>query len=320
VKPGVLMMDPHLKEVIWGSRRLQEAFGKVFPADRLLGESWEISCVSGGESRIRGRGRPLVEAFREDPEWFVGPERAREPFPLLVKLLATSDLLSLQVHPDDSQARKLGDPPPGKHEAWWILEAEPGARIFLGLREGVTTEALGQAILDGGSDRVIPLLREVRVAPGQVFDIRPGTLHAIGQGITLLEIQQPSDLTYRVFDWDRVGADGKPRPLHVDKALSVIDQDARPEPSPSHPMAGIDGDLLLHTPRFRLERWRVDGLLEVPVTELICLVCVDGEGSISSPPAAPYRLTKGASCVIPRGVNMARLEGRLDIAVCLPPV
>lgn len=321
MKPGVLLLDPYLKEVVWGTDRLQRDWRKAASPDVKLGESWEISCVPGGESGVRGLNANLRELYERDPAHFRGDEAPAGAFPLLVKLLATSDVLSVQVHPDDAQARELDGQRYGKHEAWLVLDCDPDARLYLGLAEGATKAQLGEALRDGRSEDVAGLLREVPVAPGMVFDITPGTIHAIGAGLVIAEIQQPSDITYRVFDWGRVGLDGQPRELHVDKAMAVTREDARPHPAPVvAPLAGMDGEILLRTGDFRIERWRVDGTLEVPVTELLTCVCVGGEGTVRSPQSAPQAMAKGDSCVIPRGVSMAGFEGRgLELVMALPP-
>lgn len=321
MRPGVVVTEPFLKETVWGSDRLQSEWGKVMAPEAKLGESWEVSCIDGGESGVAGGGPNLRQLYERDPAWFRGSESPGGAFPLLVKLIATSDVLSVQVHPDDRDAQRLEGTPRGKHEAWLILEADPGASLYLGLAEGATKAQFGDALRADDADAVGDLLREVAVEVGQVFDIEPGTVHAIGPGLVLLEIQQPSEITYRAFDWGRVGLDGKPRELHVDKALDVIKENARPVPVPRvGALSGMDGEILLRTRDFRMERWRVDGRVRVPVTELLTCVCVGGEGTVASPQDAPKGLLRGRSCVVPRGVSMATFEGRgLELVVALPP-
>jgi len=321
MKPGVLALEPYLKEVVWGSDRLQKGWRKGAPLDVKLGESWEVSCIPGGESGVVGMTANLRELYQRDPAYFRGDEAPAGEFPLLVKLIATSDVLSVQVHPDNAQAQRLDGRRRGKHEAWLVLDADPEARLFLGLKEGETKADFGEALRHGRAEDVAGLLRDVPVAPGMVFDIAPGTLHAIGAGLVLIEIQQPSDITYRAFDWGRSGLDGQPRTLHVDKAMAVTDEDARPEPVPvAAELQGMDGEVLLRTGDFRVERWRVDGSLEVPVTELMTCTCVAGDGVVRSPRNGPLAIAKGDSCVVPRGVSMVAFEGRgLELVMSLPP-
>jgi len=273
------------------------------------------------ESGVRGGAADLRQLYERDPAWFVGDEAPSGPFPLLVKLLATSQRLSVQVHPDDQQARRLEGTAGGKHEAWVILEAAPEACLYLGLAPGVNLAQLEAALRGGREDEISALLRRVPAREGDVFDIPPGTLHAIGPGLVLMEVQQPSDTTFRVFDWGRTGLDGHPRTLHLDHGLAVIAPDARPEPQPPvSSLSGMDGEILLQTRSFRIERWRVQGRLDVPVSELLTCVCVAGSGMVSSHLDAPQPVAKGSSCVVPRGVSMVSFDGRdLELLVALPP-
>ncbi|HMS18355.1 MAG TPA: class I mannose-6-phosphate isomerase [Planctomycetota bacterium] len=319
MKPTILAMEPFKKTVVWGSRAL-ESYGKG-PAEHL-GESWEISCVEGGLSKDAASGRPLRDFFLEDPEHFLGSESALRSFPWLIKLLATADWLSLQVHPSDQQALDLVGRPLGKRECWLILEATEGAEIFLGLREGAGKEDLRAALAAGTKEAVEAVLRRVTVRAGDLFDITPGTLHALGPGLVLLEVQQPVDLTYRVFDWQRVGLDGKPRELHVEQSLAVLDENSRPSAlAPLAPLAGIPGQRLLHNDKFRLERWFIHGHERIPVTELLGVVCLGGAGDAQVPPGPGIWLERGRSFVVPRGVSFLDLRGEsLDLAVALPPL
>lgn len=304
----VLILDPFALEVVWGGHTLQRDFGKDAAPDCRLGETWEVSCVPGRETRVRATGKSLRAHFEETPEQFA-PRGAA--FPLLVKLISTSALLSLQVHPDDAAAQRLEGEPNGKHEAWWVLAAEPDAHLFLGLAEGRGRDDLAAAVATGRSKAVAGVLRRVEVAPGDVFDVPPGTVHALGPGLTLIEVQQPSDLTYRLFDWERVGLDGKPRPVHVEKALPIVDPASRPARAPAGPaVRGGIGECLLDRAAFRFERWRIDGQASVPTDGFMALVCAGGSGTVQVPGHARHALSRGQSCVIPRGVSMVELSGR----------
>ncbi|MAG58549.1 MAG: hypothetical protein CMJ83_19850 [Planctomycetes bacterium] len=321
MKPGVLVTKPRLKEVVWGGDRLQTGWNKSAPERVKIGESWEISCVDGWESGVAGESATLQELYDRDPAWFRGEEAPRGRFPLLVKLIATRQLLSVQVHPNDEQARARGGTA-GKHEAWLVLEADADAYLYLGVREGVDADRFEAATLARDPDAVHRVMHRVVPRPGEVFDVPPGTMHALGPGLVLLEVQQPSDLTYRVYDWERPGLDGQLRPLHLPDALAVFDPTLGREACPvSHPLSGLDGEALLQTSKFRLERWRIDGREQLPVTELMTFVTLSGEGTVAGHGGHPQSLTKGASCVVPCGVSMVDFTGRdLDLAVCLPPV
>jgi mannose-6-phosphate isomerase len=221
---------PVFKERVWGGSLLSEALGKELPSpDAIIGESWELVDLPDDQSRVAAgplRGTSLHELVEAYPDELLGGVRLDgERFPLLVKYIDASQTLSVQVHPDAAAAAPLGGRP--KSEAWYILDAAPEAVLYLGLKPGTTREALRRA-LEGGED-VAGLVNMVPVRPGDLFPVPPGTVHAIGAGILLAEVQQPSDTTYRVYDWGRVGLDGQPRQLHVDQALSSIHFDARPD-------------------------------------------------------------------------------------------
>lgn len=224
-----LRFEPILKERVWGGRRLA-ALGKPLPpVGPPIGESWELSDLPEGQSRVADgalAGRTLGELVRERTDELLGPVSLDGgAFPLLVKTLDAAETLSVQVHPDAAVAARLGGRP--KSEAWVILDAQAGAVIYLGLRPGTTREALAAAIAAG---QVEELLRAVPVRAGDVVPVRPGTVHAISAGVLLAEVQQPSDTTYRLYDWGRLGLDGKPRALHIAESLEAIHLEAAPAP------------------------------------------------------------------------------------------
>ena len=201
----------------WGGSALRDVFHKEIPDD-VTGESLEVSVLPGLESRAED-GRTLTEILREGGAAVRGTQVGEE-FPLLLKFISARERLSVQVHPDDSYAREHEGGKLGKTEAWVILDCEPGAQLVYGIREGVTREALRAACEQGGQ-AVEDCLRFVDVKPGDVFYIPAGTVHAIGGGILILEIQQSSDVTYRFWDWGRVGKNGQPRSLHTRQAVDV---------------------------------------------------------------------------------------------------
>jgi mannose-6-phosphate isomerase len=209
----------------WGGTRLRELFNKDTP-DARTGESLEVSTVANLNS-LDSEGTPLSRLVERHGKALVGTD-VKGDFPLLLKLLDAREDLSVQVHPDDAYAqaneRKLG-----KSEAWIILSAVPDAHIVCGFREDVTMHELRQVNFEGPA--VESLLRRVPVAAGDVIYLAPGTVHAIGAGIVLYEIQQSSDLTYRFYDWDRRDQHGNKRKLHLEKAMAVVDPTLRPDKS-----------------------------------------------------------------------------------------
>ena len=219
-----LKFFPVYKDYIWGGRNL-ELLGRRLPAGKVA-ESWEVSGHPDGVSIIANgeyRGMTLPEFLRRFGSRAAGRACSQAyagDFPLLVKLIDAEQRLSVQVHPDDEYAALYERGQRGKNEMWYIISAAPGAQIVYGLRPGITREKLARAIEE---ERVEDCLRTIGVQAGDVIDIPPGTVHALGAGIVLAEIQQSSNLTYRIYDYGRRDARGNLRPLHIEQALKVID-------------------------------------------------------------------------------------------------
>ena len=218
-----LRFEPILRRLIWGGRRLGTVLHKRIGEGADYAESWELSDYHDQVSIVAEgplAGTSLRELTRERAEELLGPAMAAcDQFPLLVKFIDANQDLSVQVHPDDEKGRRLADDN-GKTETWVVLDAEPGSWIYAGLKAGVGPEAFRRAIASG---EVEPLLHRFEARPGDAILIEAGTVHAIGAGVMLAEIQQMSDATFRVFDWNRVGPDGKPRALHIEQAMESID-------------------------------------------------------------------------------------------------
>jgi mannose-6-phosphate isomerase len=221
-----LTFTPVLRDYMWGGRRLETLYGRALPPG-LTAESWEISGHPNGPTIAtagRWQGQPLPAIQDALGERLVGTRAAwalaRRKFPLLVKLLDAQQDLSVQVHPDDAYAQAHENGELGKSEMWYVLHTEPGTELVRGVCPGVDRQAFQDALRTGQIRRV--LCRQP-VHAGQVFDVPPGTIHALLAGAIVAEIQQNSDTTYRIYDWDRLGPDGRPRVLHIVKALDVID-------------------------------------------------------------------------------------------------
>ena len=223
--PDLLPMRPYLSEKVWGGRRLGELLGKDLPADRPVGESWEVSAYPERESTVRGgafAGRTTGSLLAEYGAGLIGEEpweRHGGAFPLLIKLIDANAELSIQVHPDDAYAERNGLNDTGKSEAWYVLD-HGACRACVGLKAGVGRGEFAAAIEAGRALDVVEF-RELR--PGDCLDVRPGTVHAGGKGMLIYEVQQPSDLTFRIYDYDRPGLDGHARELHVEESLEVTD-------------------------------------------------------------------------------------------------
>jgi len=219
-----LKFRPIFKQRIWGGQKLRE-FGKDIPAGKKIGESWELADLPDDKSVISNgelAGQTLGSVIEKYPKEITGDEKVWRPFPLLIKLLDAEDILSVQVHPDEQTCERLGKGEP-KTECWYIISAAPGAVIYKGLRKGVSKDKFAEAIKKGD---VAELLAKVAVEAGQCHFLPAGTAHSIGAGLLIAEIQTPSDTTYRVFDFNRVDDNGKPRELHIEEALESIHFDA----------------------------------------------------------------------------------------------
>ena len=271
---------PILKAKAWGGRRLASLFGRALPPGQPIGESWEVSDVGDDVSVVADgpwAGRTLRDVAARDAAALYGAKRLPpERFPLLVKLLDATAPLSVQVHPDDATAATLGADS-GKTEAWVVLHAEPDATLWRGVRPGTTRTAL-EARLAAGT--VAEVLHPIPAAPGDAVFVPPGTIHAIGAGLVLYEIQQAADVTFRLWDWGRAGSDGRPRPLQVPQALASVDfqqpcLDKR-IPAPFAPSQ----ELLVACDKFTLRRWR--GALAEDARRIgpHCVTVIAGRGAL----------------------------------------
>jgi mannose-6-phosphate isomerase len=251
------VLEPQLREMIWGGHALVQRFNKVGDPQATIGESWECydtSVVANGALR----GRTVAQLRETLGTALTGSADPGVLFPLLTKLIDARAALSVQVHPPDAYAQSHEHEPFGKTECWHILEADPGASIVLGWNRDTTRAEYLARVKDGSLDE---LLRHVPVKAGDTFYLPAGTMHAIGAGIVLFEVQQASDLTYRIFDYNRTGPDGKPRQLHVDKAADVLNYRASHAgrvTSLRYELDGLQRTTYVADARFTLERIALD--------------------------------------------------------------
>jgi mannose-6-phosphate isomerase len=317
-----LIVEPREVELIWGGHALVRRFGKSGNPNAPIGESWECwddNRVANGAYAGRTIGALRTELSAQ----LLGPLDPARIFPLLTKFIDAQRALSVQVHPGDAYAQRVEAQPNGKTECWYVLEAAPGATIVLGWTRDTSRGEYLERVKEGSLDE---LLRHIPVRPGDAFYLPAGTLHAIGAGIILYETQQASDLTYRIFDYNRLGPDGKPRPLHVDKAADVLDYrrcDAGPLQGLNYDLDGARRTALVADPRFVLELVEVDGAacgidlegLPLIVTALEQPLELEALGTIAA--LRPYQ-----TAVVPAGfeVVMVRgLEGRARMLTSAPP-
>jgi mannose-6-phosphate isomerase len=223
-----LRFRPYLRPMVWGGRRLGEALHKPLPTAEPYGESWEVSDHPSHSSLVADgplAGRTLRDLMEQDRATLLGPGASARTFPWLVKYLDANDWLSVQVHPDDDTVRRWWPGEDGKTEAWFILDAAPGSKVYAGLLPGVDEKRL-RAALDAGT--VADCLHQFTPRPGDCLFLKAGTVHAVGGGVLIAEVQQTSDATFRLFDWNRRDARGRSRELHVEQSIACIDWNARP--------------------------------------------------------------------------------------------
>jgi len=298
--PGVLRFEPLLKELVWGGRRLGTVLDKPLPTWAPYGESWELVDLPEDQSRVVGGeldGVTLGELRRGWPTELLGPAPLLDGrFPLLCKLIDAHQTLSVQVHPPSDAAARLGGGARPKTEAWYIVDRTPGAVLHIGLEDDVTPQLFQRALREGF---VADLLHQVPVHPGEFYFLPAGTLHAIGAGILLAEVQQASDTTYRVFDWHRTGLDGKPRQLHLEQALASIDYAAHGPTSTPTPPSGNPGLVCEH---FSMEevKLRPGDTTVVTGEGPVIVMVVARQGSIGVAAGEHYQLLDlGTTCLVP---------------------
>lgn len=305
-----LIFTPLLKVRVWGGERLKSRAPGA-PAEPV-GESWEIADHDADTTVVAAgphAGKSLHELLVEDKEGLCGAAvdpASPDRFPLMLKLIDPATDLSVQVHPNDAYAGEQVAGELGKTEAWYVLDAEPGGQIYRGLKEGVTREQFRSALDDGS---VTNLLQAVPVKAGDVAFLPSGMVHALGGGVRIAEIQQNSDTTYRVFDWNRVGLDGNPRELHVDHALAVTDFGAGGEslcvPTPL-PQEGCVREQFAFCEKFAFEKLSGFGAspvrLDTAGRSFHILTVTAGSATIT---AGGESVTRGAwdTCLVPAGAG-----------------
>jgi mannose-6-phosphate isomerase len=265
-----LIFEPIFQERIWGGRKLAELFGKNLPPGKRIGESWEIVDRPEAQSIVREgplSGRSLHDLWVNFGEKLFGKVSDLPRFPLLIKLLDAQEKLSLQVHPPQKIAESLGGE--AKTEFWYVAAAEPNAEIFVGLRKSMTGDQFEDALHSG---TIADCVHTIQMKSGAAMFLPSGRFHAIGAGNLLVEVQQNSDTTYRVFDWNRVDDQGRSRRLHIDQALQCIDfNDVAPGPvTPT-------GELLVRHELFEVQKWKLDSARDIaPLGQFAIVLCLTG--------------------------------------------
>ena len=308
-----MKLEAPCKDYIWGGTRLRDEYGKKSDADKVA-ESWELSCHKDGRSVIANgeyAGKTLEEYINAEGKGVLGKNCERfEYFPILIKLIDAKDNLSVQVHPDNDYALRV-EGEYGKTEMWYIVDCAPGAELLYGFKHEISREEFARRIQD---NTLLEVTNNVPVHKGDVFFIESGTLHAIGKGILIAEIQQNSNTTYRIYDYGRVGADGKPRQLHIDKACEVTK--LIPPTRPAKPMGqpekkdGYTVTLLATSEYFNVNKLDIASKAELCASKasFASLLVLDGAFELDG-----LELKKGDSVFVPAGYGSYTLKGSGEV-------
>ncbi len=308
-----------LVKKVWGGRKFNTVLNMELPDESLYGESWEVSSHKGGLSYIENgeyAGKTLVEVIETNKEEILGKEiveRFKGEFPLLIKYLDINDRLSVQVHPSDEYALKV-EGEFGKSECWYIMEASEDATLLLGVKDGITKEIFKEKVDKKEFDG---LFNTIKVKKGDFINLLPGVVHATLEGsILICEVQQNSDTTYRIYDFDRL-VDGKLRELHIDKALEVIDfegeiQITTDETRQKISLLNAEKEELVRGQYFNVDKYLIDGEFEDETNRNFKILSIlDGEGEIVSE-GKSYPIVKGDTYFIPAGLKTV-LKGKVEI-------
>jgi mannose-6-phosphate isomerase len=318
-----LRFETLFRRYLWGGRRLETLLGKPIGEGADYAESWEIVDRGMDQSRVACgplAGTTLGELVRDRGAELLGRHHPQPRFPLLVKLLDADQKLSVQVHPNDQQAARLDPPDLGKTEAWVVLAAEPESRIYAGLKRGFDRAALARELNRGTCELC---LHQFEPRIGDCIFLPAGTVHALGAGLMIAEVQQSSDTTYRLFDWNRVGPDGKPRALHVAQALDVIDFQLGPvDPVRPVPIAGSGNSRLVDCDKFVLDRVELSAPRWAGEPDRChILLVLEGEVEIAGEPTG-RPLKTGEAVLLPAAAGAVQLSprgrGAILLDICLP--
>lgn len=299
----IMKLNPAFKDYLWGGTKLRDEFGLDCNLD-IIAEGWMLSCHKDGNSVVTNgqfAGLTLREAIERSETSLIGTNAEKFPdFPIIIKLIDAKQNLSVQVHPNDEYAQKV-EGEFGKTEMWYVVDCDEGAYLYYGFKEPTTKDQFKAAI---ENNTLTDILNKVEVKKGDCFFIESGTVHAIGAGLLIAEIQQNSNTTYRVYDYGRVGADGKPRELHVEKALEVT-----VTAPPTHPVLHTNKDTettLAECKYFTVKKRTVNGNIEINVDgySFSSLLCVEGQCTIGD-----VELKRGECVFIPANFGSVIISG-----------
>jgi mannose-6-phosphate isomerase len=315
-----MRFEPQFQYRLWGGRKLGDWMDQALPPDEPIGEAWILSDRPDHASRIDNgplKGQTLTDLMRDRKADVLGPLAAHfDRFPLLLKFLDVKQMLSVQVHPPDDRTALIPEGDTGKTEAWIVLDAEPESRIYAGLQPGVTADDLRTLTVKTADARLASFSPSV----GQAVLIEAGTVHSLGDGVMVFEVQENSDVTFRLYDWDHVDArTGKPRDLQIDKALACInfEQGAIKPVAPKIENATAPRrEGVFDNAHFRLERLTGEHPFAVGAEgSPRILVCIDGAGQIEHDGGEPTTITRGSVALLPAALGPCRLNPNQPMTV-----
>ncbi|MFO8234219.1 MAG: type I phosphomannose isomerase catalytic subunit [Bacteroidales bacterium] len=312
-----LKFKPIYKEKIWGDQRLKSVLNKDIPADKKIGESWEISAVQDNISVVSNgflagnNLQELLEVYMADLVGEKNYEKYGIEFPLLIKFIDADDVLSIQVHPDDELAKKRHNAY-GKTEMWYIIEAEDNGELISGFNREITKAEY----LENLKNNTLPdILNKEKVKTGDVFFLPSGRIHAIGAGILLAEIQQTSDVTYRIFDWNRKDQDGKPRELHTELAIDAIDYNYYDSYRTEYELKKNKTSNIVKCDYFTTNILQLDKITEKELIKLdsfLIYMCMDGKAEIEYHEGEMETIEKGETILIPASIDHLKIKPQPD--------
>ncbi len=310
----ILKLNPVFKDYLWGGTKLRDEYGFESNLDKLA-EGWMLSCHKDGENTIENgefAGKTLTEVLNSNSNYLGENGKNFKYFPILIKLIDAKNDLSVQVHPDNEYAMKV-EGEYGKTECWYILDCDEGAELIYGFNRNISSDEFRNGI---ENNTFLDTVNKVKVKKGDLFFIEAGTLHAIGKGILLAEIQQNSNTTYRVYDYGRLGADGKPRALHIDKAIDVTS--CTPPTRDTNPEGelivndGYSTQLLTKCDLFNVQKASIKEEYSDKADEksFVSILVTDGYGTVDN-----IEIKKGDSLFIPANYGEFTVKGNIEIII-----
>lgn len=302
-----LLFQPNLHTTIWGGHRLTTYKG-LPDSSQPIGESWEVSAVEGSESKVSNgplQGQTITDIIRQAPEQILGKSVAQKygsRLPLLVKFIDADRDLSIQVHPDDTMAQRVHGKT-GKSEMWYVIDAKPGSYLYSGFKDTITPEAYRQHVAGG---TITDVLAQHHVKSGDVFYIPAGRVHAIGGGILLAEVQQSSDITYRIYDYNRPGLDGQPRQLHTDLASQALNYEVEKSYKTDYKSNNNQATLIIDSPHFNVRVSNINRTFHrnlLKYDSFVIMMCIQGGCHITLRHTGQEQdVREGHSCLIPAAI------------------